>query len=399
MARAPWYPILIGPLLVAVAIAALELMDWLLYGFPILNTTYSVPDVASLVLLTIVIFMLCKYGRAAAISTAVAMLAYRLYYLTVPGKPLQLAPYGTERVIVLVTATALVVWFVGRLYEQAQQSIKQAAQRQASEAYAHRLEREVARRTEELKAANESLRQLDRVKADLVSAVSHELRTPLTSIRGFAEFLEDGIGGQLSPEQQDYVRHIQSNTLRLQRLVDDLLDFARLEAGTFKLAFRSSDLRTSLTEVIESMEPLAQERQVLLDSALPAESLFIDADTGRVEQVLINLITNAIKFTPAGGRVIVSAHRAPEHVELSVQDTGIGIAGDRLPQVFHKFYQVDATTTRAQGGAGLGLTIAKALVEAHGGTIGVESELNHGSNFWFTLPLRSDGVTEPRVTP
>ncbi|MNS20120.1 Alkaline phosphatase synthesis sensor protein PhoR [compost metagenome] len=396
MARAPWFHILIGPLLVAVAIVALELMDWLLYDIVPLDTSHRVPDVASLLLLTIVVYALCRYGRAAAISTAAAMLAYRLYYVTIPGQPYRLGPYGVERMIVLVATTVLVVWFVGRLYEQAQQTVRLTAEREAAEAYAQRLSLEVSQRTEELRTANEELRQLDRVKADLVSAVSHELRTPLTSIRGFAEFLEDGIGGDLGPEQIEFVRHIQSNTLRLQRLVDDLLDFARLEAGTFKLAFRSSDLRTSLTEVVESLEPLAQEKQVHLDAGLPADPLLIEADTGRVEQVLINLITNAIKFTPPGGHVVVSAHRGPEHVEFSIQDTGIGIANDRLPRVFQKFYQVDATTTREQGGAGLGLSIAKALVEAHGGQIGVESELGRGSTFWFTLPQRGNGVAETR---
>jgi signal transduction histidine kinase len=247
-------------------------------------------------------------------------------------------------------------------------------------------EQELASRAEALRRSNERLQEIDRLKTDFVNTVSHELRTPLTSIRGYAEFLEDRIGGELSDDQSGYVTEIQENTRRLQRLVDDLLDFAKLEAGTFRLAPAGMDLCDVVREVMTSIQPIARVSGVRLDHTGCETPLWLTADAGRLEQVLINLVGNALKFTPAGGAVRVEVRREPQSVWVGVHDSGIGISPEQQAHLFDKFYQVDNTSTRAQGGAGLGLSISKALVEAHGGTIGVESEPGRGSCFWFTLP-------------
>jgi signal transduction histidine kinase len=240
-------------------------------------------------------------------------------------------------------------------------------------------------------------KELNRLKADLVNAVSHELRTPLTSIMGYAEFLEDEVAGRLSDDQHEYVAQIQEGTRRLQRLVDDLLDFARLEAGTFTLSLEDSDLGLKIGEAIESMKPQARDKGVTLTAELPDGPCLVRMDPGRVGQVILNLVANAIKFTPGGGHVTVTLTCSPTLVRVAVADTGIGVAPENQARLFEKFYQVSSGTRREKGGAGLGLSIVKALVEAHGGEIGVESKLGEGSTFWFTLP--AGGPSPKKAAP
>lgn len=247
---------------------------------------------------------------------------------------------------------------------------------------------------EALRAQNDQLKELDRLKSGFVNSVSHELRTPLTSILGYAEFLEDGVAGALSPEQRSFVTQIQRGASRLGKLVDDLLDFARLQSGSFKLLLRAVELRRQLTDALDAMYPLAQEAQVQLNLHLDGDLPSVQGDPERIGQILINLIGNAIKFTPPGGRIDLSAAVIPGAVRIEVQDTGIGIAPQHHARLFQKFYQIDPSTTRVKGGAGLGLSICKALVEAHGGQIGMTSVLGQGSCFWFTLPLELP-IAEP----
>jgi signal transduction histidine kinase len=240
---------------------------------------------------------------------------------------------------------------------------------------------------EELKRQNEQLLALDQMKSVFVSSVSHELRTPLTAILGFSEFLEDELGGPLTPSQADFVSHIQQNTRRLQRLVDDLLDFARLESGHFRLNRRPGELGAIVRAVASGMRPLLDARHLRLELAIPPDEAPIEMDAARIEQVLVNLLGNAIKFTPEDGTIRVTVAQEDDHVRVSVQDSGIGVSPEELPRLFDRFYQADASLTRTQGGTGLGLSIAKALIEAHGGRIGAESTPGTGSTFWFELPM------------
>lgn len=242
---------------------------------------------------------------------------------------------------------------------------------------------------EELKAQNEELKELDRLKSSFVDSVSHELRTPLTSIKGYAEFLEDEMGGSLSADQHGFVAQIVAGASRLERLVDDLLDFARMEAGTFKLAVRDFDLREMLVRVVESFRPQAQERKLTVETAVPPGPVWVTGDPGRIEQVFMNLMGNALKFTFPSGHVIARLTASDTAARVEIQDTGLGVSPEKLSRLFERFYQVDPSMTRAVSGVGLGLSISRALIEAHGGRIGVESELGKGSLFWFELPTHT----------
>ena len=244
-----------------------------------------------------------------------------------------------------------------------------------------------AERTEELQRAYHRLKELDRLKNSFMSAVSHELRTPLATIQGFAEFLEDEVGGPLSPDQHEFVARIQDGTRRLRGMVEDLLDFAQLNAGTLALVQQEIDLVPTIEEVVGVIEPQVLAGGLDLVAVVPGAPLVVWADAGRIRQVLLNLLNNAVKFTPSGGCIRVLANQQGQEARIAVQDTGIGIPPEHLSQMFQKFYQVDNSFTRTAGGTGLGLSLSKALVEAHGGRMGVESQVNHGSTFWFTLPL------------
>lgn len=255
-----------------------------------------------------------------------------------------------------------------------------------------RAEEEVRHREIEL----DHQKELHRIKTNLIDTVTHELRTPLTSIVAYVEFLSDELAGALNPEQRSFVARIGQSAVQLQRLVDDLLDFARLEAGTFKLLYRTVDLKQRLKEVSEAQRPRAEAKGLELATVVPDAPVLAYQDAERFGQVLTNLISNAIKFTPEGGRVTVTMRETPEGPRVEVQDTGIGISAQHLPYLFERFYQVDSTSTRQQPGAGLGLSIVKSLVELMGGRLGVESELGAGSTFWFVLPYKGEGV-EPEV--
>lgn len=244
------------------------------------------------------------------------------------------------------------------------------------------------KRDEELlRQQNEQLKELDRLKSSFVSSVSHELRTPLSSIMGFAEFLEEEVGGSLSPEQHGFVAQLQAGAQRLNHLVDDLLDFARLESGDFRLMPREGDLTEKVRDIVTSFQPQARRAQLQLETTMPPSPVVVTMDAERIGQVVANLVGNALKFTPAGGKVTVAVLPDSSQVRVEVRDTGVGIAPEHLEKLFQKFYQVDPTLTREKGGAGLGLAIARALIHAHGGDMGVLSRVGHGSTFWFTLPL------------
>ncbi|HEY9900659.1 MAG TPA: ATP-binding protein [Pantanalinema sp.] len=269
------------------------------------------------------------------------------------------------------------------------------------------LEARVEARTAELEAANaelshqerqlhvqyEQLKELDRLKSNFVNSVSHELRTPLTSIRGYAEFLEEGIGGLLTSDQTRFVWQIQMASQRLEGLLNDLLDFARIEAGTFTLRHSEHELATSTQEIVESFRPLAEDSRVSIRLETPDTPLIAWVDPQRIAQVLTNLLSNAVKFSPPGGVVRVRLLDEGDRVRCEIEDQGEGIAEADLPRLFLRFSQLEAGLKKGKG-TGLGLNISKVLVEAHGGEIGVRSAPDKGACFWFTLPKASEAVKE-----
>ncbi|MNS50360.1 Alkaline phosphatase synthesis sensor protein PhoR [compost metagenome] len=264
--------------------------------------------------------------------------------------------------------------------EEARMLLKVVAKRLEAELERKQAEEVAVQRTVELEQAKE----LDRLKNGFVNAVSHELRTPLTSILGYAEFLEDNVGGELSETQGEFVRQIQDSAGRLSRLVDDLLDFARIDAGTFQLKRETLDLAPKIREIVASFRPQAAAAQQTLSLALPEAPLTLHADANRIGQVLANLLSNALKFTPPEGRITVRATPTDDGLRVEVEDSGEGIRPEDRPRLFQRFSQLE--TGMRKGGTGLGLSISKALVEAHGGQIGVSAAEPHGARFWFTLP-------------
>ncbi len=232
------------------------------------------------------------------------------------------------------------------------------------------------------------LAELDRLKAEFISVATHELKTPINVIGGYAELLETGAYGGLSEKQQEVLASMREQTHVLTRLVNQLLDMSRLEAGGLQVHVEQANLPALLDELRRSFEPLARQKHIDLlvqvDPACPREVPF---DAARVrEQLLGNLLSNALKFTPEGGRIRLHACGTADAAVIEVSDTGVGIPPEKLPHIFDKFYQVGAEA-RSKG-AGLGLSIAREIVEAHGGGIEVDSTPGHGTTFRISLPLR-----------
>ena len=254
------------------------------------------------------------------------------------------------------------------------------------------LERKVAERTRDLAVANERLQELDRLKSDFVSNVSHELRTPLTAIKGAVDLVLREVTGPLTEKQIHYLTRVRSNTQHLAGLINDLLDLSKIESGKIEVKSSRISLAGLVHEVVETLRPVAAEKQIALEATISAPSILVWADREKITQVMMNLIGNAIKFTPAHGKVTISASRnGTKNVRVSVTDTGPGIAPDEKRKIFDKFYQIAQAGEVKPKGTGLGLAICKALVELHGGTIWVESEPSGGSVFYFTLPATVDG--------
>jgi histidine kinase len=230
----------------------------------------------------------------------------------------------------------------------------------------------------------DKLEKTEAVRRQLIADVAHELRTPLTAIKGSMEGLIDN----LLPAEPTTYQQIYREADRLQRLVDDLQDLSRVEAGAFDLQLRSTTIHNLVKTATAKLDYQYEEKGVQLKIDLPSELPAVTADEDRISQVLLNLVGNALQYTPPGGRVDIRASIQAKEILISVSDTGIGISAEHIPNVFTRFYRVDKSRTRASGGSGVGLTIAKHLVEAHNGRIWAESPgRDQGSTFFFTLPL------------
>ena len=261
-----------------------------------------------------------------------------------------------------------------------------------------RLFQEIQDKNQQLEVANLKLTELDRLKSDFVANVSHELRTPLTAIKGAVDLVLREVAGPLTEKQSHYLTRVRSNTQHLAGLINDLLDLSKIESGKIEVRSSPISLGGLVHEVVETLRPIAAEKEITLEATISAPSILVWADRDKINQVLMNLIGNAIKFTPAQGRVAVSASRnGKESVQVSVSDSGPGIPPDEKEKIFDKFYQIAEVGEVKPKGTGLGLAICKALLELHGGRIWVDSQANHGSTFYFTLPLagatKSEGVT------
>jgi signal transduction histidine kinase len=226
--------------------------------------------------------------------------------------------------------------------------------------------------------------RVERLRNQFVSIVSHELRTPLTSIRGALALVASGRLGPLPDDGQEMLEIAVRNTERLGRLLDDILDLERMDSGTLTLARRPCSVRGVAEQAAAAMQPVAEQAAVRL--RVGGADATVSADPGRVVQALTNLLGNAIKFSPPGATVWVTAEPRRGEVLVRVRDQGRGIPADKLEAIFGRFQQVDASDARDKGGSGLGLAICRSIIEQHGGRIWVQSTPGQGSTFSFTLP-------------
>ena len=233
------------------------------------------------------------------------------------------------------------------------------------------------------------LERIDRMRRDFVINVSHELRTPLSVINGYAETLLDGAIDD-SDNNRRFVKILLQNSQRLSRLTADLMALSQIEGKTREFEFADYAAAELLNQAAEGFRPLTQQKSIQLEIAPANENVSLECDAGAIHQIFANLLDNAVKHTPSGGKITVGLRERETKIEFYVRDTGIGISAEHVPRLFERFYRVDKARSRALGGTGLGLAIVKHLVQAHQGSVWVESEPGKGATFWFSLP------SEPR---
>ncbi|OQX86459.1 MAG: phosphate regulon sensor histidine kinase PhoR [Candidatus Omnitrophica bacterium 4484_70.2] len=231
------------------------------------------------------------------------------------------------------------------------------------------------------------LKRLERMRIEFVANVSHELRTPLTSIKGFVETLKDGAIDDPKNSRR-FLSIIEAHTERLNNLINDLLELSKIESKEIKMKFQSVNLRELVDGVVSNFKGAIEQKGHKVVIEIPFDFTQVEVDLEKIEQVFINLLDNAIKFTPQGGKICIKATDRGKDVEIEISDTGIGIPKEDLQRVFERFYRVDKARSRELGGTGLGLSIVKHIVQAHRGTVDVESQIGKGSRFFFTLPKK-----------
>jgi histidine kinase len=298
-----------------------------------------------------------------------------------------------EALLIAVLAASLTALIVSLFFSRSVLApvrvMTYASQRIAEGHYAERVDLrgndELSQLADSFNQMAEQLEQVENMRRQLIGDVAHELRTPLTAIKGVAEGLVDGV----FPASAETYLQIHAEAERLSRLVDDLQELSRVESRATRLNIRSVDSSAVIQTVVKRLQFQFDEKRVALTSLTPRDSMYVLADEDRLIQILTNLIGNALQYTPENGSVTVSVERDKNEARVSVRDTGDGIPAEHLARIFDRFYRVDKSRSRAHGGSGVGLTIAKHLVEAQGGKIWAESAgKNKGSAFTFALPLK-----------
>jgi signal transduction histidine kinase len=283
--------------------------------------------------------------------------------------------------------------WVARGMTQPLRDMAHAARKMETGDYSQRVQTEsideVGQLAQAFNRMSAELESLEQLRRDLVANVSHELKTPISALRAHLENLLDGVE-RPDPET---LQVMLAQSERLGRLVEQLLDLSRLESGDVPLRREEIALAPLVSEVLSEIEVARADRGVRLERGIPEDLPLVFADRERVHQVLFNLLDNAVRFTPSGGRVTVSADRHDGSVDVHVADTGPGISPEHLPRLFERFYRIDPARAQKEGGTGIGLAIARSVVEAHGGRIWAESELGKGSVFTFELPVAGAAET------
>ncbi|MBN1622454.1 MAG: HAMP domain-containing histidine kinase [Endomicrobiales bacterium] len=316
------------------------------------------------------------------------------------NKAVQEALAVTRRRIFMVAVAALIVGLLGAVILTGMMTgpinkIAQGAQIIGQGKLDHQIavksKDELGDLAAEFNKMSDKLKELDQMKSDFVSSVTHELRSPLLSLRMYIDLFNKGAAGEVNDKQKEYLQVMKDGAFRLSRFIDDLLDMAKIERGKMEVTLQSTDLSPVIKETAQLFEPQVNQKKIKLNVVMPEKLPRVTADSVRTQQVLTNLLSNAVKFTPEGGTIAIEARKndSTKMLEISVSDTGMGIPKDQLNSIFNKFEQVKGARKNVSGpkGTGLGLAIIKGLMEAQGGTIWVESELNKGSKFTFNLPL------------
>lgn len=272
---------------------------------------------------------------------------------------------------------------------------EQILQLQAALQRANRqLEQRVQERTLDLQNALNKLSELNQLKSNFISNISHELRTPLTHIKGYLDLLADGTLGPITSTQIEAVGVLLRSEARLEQLIEDLILFSFASRGEFTLRKSQADIDKVINASVSRVENLAKAKKIILEVSVKDGIPLVDVDVEKITWAIMQLLDNAIKFTPQGGSVNVGALREGDQVRVSVDDTGIGIDPDRIDEIFEPLHQLDGSVTRRYGGTGLGLALVRRIIEAHGSFIKVQSEPGRGSYFQFSLPVVKNGYAQ-----
>jgi two-component system CheB/CheR fusion protein len=253
---------------------------------------------------------------------------------------------------------------------------------------------------EELKALAAELKRTARAKSEFLANMSHELRTPLNSINGFSEVLYDETFGPLNEKQKQYVNNVLTSGKHLLLLINQILDMAKVESGKMKLTLSDVSMKTLLNDISMLVADMVSKKKIEMQLEIAADLPNIQADELKVKEIIYNLVSNAVKFTPEGGKIGMRAKNIGSEIEVVVWDTGIGIAAENMGKIFEGFFRVDTPYSRVTEGTGLGLPLSKKLVELHGGKLSVESKgLNQGTLVRFTLPIISNSEDQNEKSP